>query len=179
MGNTKVTATIKGIHQGKIRPDPDFLKIDDIRDSGVTANTGHVVYNTLYTIGYGNRKPVALLKILKDNGIETVVDVRRAFSKSWCRKYWQVSIKEWLESEGYKHIYGDELGNQYDSLEEYKKYQFEIRKAELEWLAHDIQANYGKTCLLCAEIDPSKCHRSILADKLLEILGADWKVVHL
>jgi uncharacterized protein (DUF488 family) len=134
---------------------------------------------TLYTIGYGNRKPEELINILKDAGIQVVVDVRRRFSKSWCRKYWQVNIKDWLEQSGFKHIYGDEFGNDCDSLEEYREYKLEFRRMEFEWMATDIRDKYGITALLCAEIDPIKCHRSILAEELIKLLGSDWNVKHL
>lgn len=139
--------------------------------------------NVIYTIGYGNRKPETTLGILNEARIAVVVDSRRQFSKSWCHLYWWTSLKKWLEGQGFQHRYADELGNQYDTLEEYRNNQLEdIRKHEVRYLCEDICKwnDEGKrVALLCAEIDPAKCHRSILADKLVEMLGDGWKVEHL
>lgn len=147
----------------------------------------------LFTIGYGNRKPAELLKILRDNGIRTVIDVRRRGSKAYMRLYWaeqptgENRFCNWLYVNGIRHIQPAIFGNYYDSLEEYKKsLSLPDKVRNIRILAEGIERGnidnyclFANFCLLCAEIDPAKCHRSILAEELVKRLGNDWEVVNL
>ena len=138
----------------------------------------------LYTIGYGNRKPDDFVEILKDAGIETVIDVRREGSRGYCFAYSPMGLRGKLKMIDIRYLPPGWLGNPCESLEDYAKY-LDAAIAEdkyekfgcLTSLMYD--SFYGKTCLLCAEIDPAKCHRSILADRVVEMLGDGWEVIHL
>ena len=137
----------------------------------------------LWTVGYGNRQPDELIKLLKDNAIELVVDVRRKGSKAWLRRYWH----------GYKHIgmlFSDAglgyvttgLGNYFDKLADYKRW---LNSEEGDRCVSGLMKCFQSAqlvplprslTLLCAEKHYSRCHRRLVADRLAEELNVE--VVH-
>jgi len=153
----------------------------DIEDLNLAQDAGFMTDDKLYTIGYGNRKPDELIKILKDAGVRFIIDVRRHDSGARLYQYRPGEPIQKLLNEhgiGYEHwsFYGNYFRN--DWPQQYKRFLHRNRE-QINISIDDIFAIGKPTCLLCAEIDHAKCHRSILADKLAEILGDDWKVVHL
>lgn len=147
--------------------------------------------STLYTVGYGGRRPAGLVALLKENGINVVIDVRREKSRAFIRTYWagqEMEITLALKARPpieYRHAY--QLGNNYDELEEYRQWldtpegETGIR-LEAEWIQEGRDVRY---CLLCAEksaydkAGKPKCHRVYVADALLKLLGEGWDVKHL
>ena len=142
---------------------------------------------TIYTIGYGNDSPDKFLARLKAAGIDYVIDVRRANTKSWCGKYIPTKIRAWLDSVDIAYIQSSVFGNGFDCLSEYAEYLANVRYMQfaISWLVFDIRKlRYGeRPCLLCSEklaymkTGEVNCHRVYLAAELAK--KADCEVVHL
>ena len=65
----------------------------------------------LYTIGHGNRKPEDFLALLKDFGIEYLIDVRSQPYSKFNPQFNQNDLKFFLERNGIKYVFmGDTIG---------------------------------------------------------------------
>ncbi len=143
---------------------------------------------TLYTIGYEGRTPEELLAILSEHGVNRVADVRQmplsrkpGFSKS--------ALAEFLTSHGIEYVGFPQLGTPPAIRNQYKK-NGDFARLRRDYLAYlgtqgpEIAAlrelaAHGGCALLCFERDPSKCHRSILAEVLASGPGSALRVEHL
>lgn len=125
----------------------------------------------VFTIGYAGRRFEDFVKLLMQNEVEAIVDVRR-FPKS---KYSEF-VKEFLEKElpkfGIDYWHVNELGGFRGGYEEYmKSEEFEKgAKKLLELMERKI------CCIMCLERDPAYCHRRFIT-KHLEDKGI--KVINL
>lgn len=131
----------------------------------------------LWTIGYQGFTADEWLDSLVTNGIRTVVDVREmplsrkaGFSKS--------RLAEALAARGIRYVHLRSLGNP-------KPYRQRLRDG---WSFAEFQAEFvhvleqepdalemlsslaldGGACLVCFEEDPTQCHRSIVADYVVQ-----------
>lgn len=65
----------------------------------------------LYTIGHGNRKPDEFLALLKNFGIEYLIDVRSQPYSKYNPQFNQNDLKFFLERNGIKYVFmGDSIG---------------------------------------------------------------------
>lgn len=133
-----------------------------------------------YTIGYQGRSLGNLLAVLLSNNVQTVVDVRElphsripVFSKS--------RLSHALENAGINYVSVRQLGsprelrNDYRRTGDWKMFAQEFasflqtRQEEIDELTSRVYAE--KTCLLCFERDSELCHRSIVADAVMQHSG--------
>lgn len=137
---------------------------------------------TIYTIGYGGRKPTDFVEILSKASVQLVADVRllpnRASMGSYVKaKSPERGIEKLLGEAGIAYQWLEELGNpdpkdpQMQSFRDLMTEEFDSRTEQLQKLATS-----QTVCLLCAEKDPERCHRSIVTSGL-ERRG--WDAVHL
>jgi len=113
----------------------------------------------VYTLGTSYRTPDEFLALLKDVGVEVVVDVRR-FPTSRFKHFEKDELSRLLEREGFNYIYlGEELGGYrrkgyeaYVGTEEFRK-----GLSRLEELACE-----RSVVILCAERLPWWCHKGLL-----------------
>lgn len=130
----------------------------------------------LYTVGHGNRKPEAFLALLKELGIEYVIDVRSQPYSKFNPQFNQSDLKFFLERNGIKYVFmGDSIGGRpkdtscYDDLgkvdyEEVKKKEFFQNGIDRLKTAYNKGIN---VVLMCSESKPCECHRSKLIGKVL------------
>jgi len=144
------------------------------------------VSNTIFDIGYGNRTPYELRKVLMDAGIEFVMDVRRLGSRARISPYFAgINMQRTVEPMVYKHAHA--FGNWFQNLDTYaakmKQPDMEAAIEAAAWLS-----NNSIMCFLCCELRAYKdgkvnCHRIYVAEavaaKLREMTGAECKIVHL
>ncbi|WP_423792100.1 DUF488 family protein [Methanocaldococcus indicus] len=141
---------------------------------------------TIYTIGYERRSIDEFIKILKDNQIELVIDVReiplsrkKGFSKN--------KLKEILTEHGIGYVHLKFLGTPKELRDKLKSGKISFIEFMDEYLSHldkNIESlkellRYAveyRSVLMCYEKDWRKCHRSIIAKELGKI---DFKVVNL
>lgn len=142
----------------------------------------------LYTIGYEGRRPKSLLKILKEQYVKIIVDVREVnISKN--PAYSGPAISRLLGQNGIGYIHFSILGaprelraklrqdgNYEEFFDSYKSYILENPSYLLD--LHRISES-NTVCLLCTERDRQKCHRKILAEALAFGFENLYEIIHL
>jgi len=128
---------------------------------------------TVWTIGYSGRSRRSFLALLKDYGIEILVDVRH-FPTSKNPDFRREELERWLPEEGIEYVWlGDLLGG-------YRRGGYERymgTPAFRDGIEKLIQlARRGRTCIMCMERNPKYCHRRFIA-AYLEAMGI--RVVHI
>jgi Uncharacterized conserved protein len=142
----------------------------------------------IYTIGFAEKTAREFFTKLKEAGVKTVIDIRlnnksqlAGFTKEQDLPYFLQEIA------GIKYVYKPELAPTKDILDAYKKkeidwseYERRFRKLLVERrIENAVTPQFvDKSCLLCSEPKPEKCHRRITAEYLRELWG-DLKIVHL
>ncbi len=125
----------------------------------------------IYTIGYGNREINEFLRLLKDYNIETIIDVRR-FPTSKFDCYKKENLKEILRKEGISYYWIPELGGFRGGYENFMKTkEFHLGLGRLIKIARK-----NKTCIMCAEFFPWRCHRRYIAMRLKKL---GYRVLHI
>jgi uncharacterized protein (DUF488 family) len=130
---------------------------------------------TLYTVGHGNRKIEELISLLKEAGADTLVDVRAQPRSRHNPQFNDDSLRLACENAGIayhwagRHLALDE--NLRGFADHMDTESFQKGAFQLQHLAAS-----GVCAMLCAELDPAYCHRSLIADYLM-LQGA--RVVHL
>jgi len=128
---------------------------------------------TIWTIGYSGRTRKSFLRLLKDYGIEILVDVRH-FPTSKNPDFRRESMEVWLPENGIRYVWlGDLLGG-------YRRGGYERymgTPAFREGIERLLQiARQGRTCIMCMERNPKYCHRRFIA-AYLEAMGI--RMVHI
>ena len=133
----------------------------------------------IYTIGHGNRTISELLHVLQEAGIETLVDVRRYPSSRRNPQFNGSLLKNSLRSEGLDYIWeGEALGGRREpaatkahaaldspAMQSYATHmQTEAFRESARRAAR--KARTAPTVLMCAELNPAGCHRSLISDYL-------------
>lgn len=129
----------------------------------------------LFTIGHSNLDPDHFQRLLRDHGIEVLVDVR-----SWPHSRYVAwadasALPDLLAEGGIKYLFlGNELGGRPDEDEFYdaeghvlygKVAEQESFKRAVERLKRGSE-DY-RVAIMCSEEDPTHCHRRLLVAKVL------------
>lgn len=138
----------------------------------------------LYTIGYEKRNIEEYLKILKNNNIQILIDVRErawSYKKDFCKTKFQSHLNE----NGITYLHHKDLGNpkvfrknisdRKKTLSLYENYLKKTRKG-LRELENVLENSKQKVCLTCFEKEHLECHRSIIIrviskNKPLEVIN--------
>lgn len=135
----------------------------------------------LFTVGYEGRTVAQLVLRLREAGIARVLDVRRS-PRSPRPGFSKGSLAKAFAAAGIEYAHLGEVGNPFfadaacdldGALARYREHlatRPELVEAVL------AAAGDARTALLCAEANPRRCHRSVLAEALVE-RGA--RVLHL
>jgi uncharacterized protein (DUF488 family) len=119
----------------------------------------------LYTIGHSNHPIERFLRLLRDNGIELVADVRSRPYSRFVPHFSKEKLARFLADEGISHLFlGQELGGKppRDHPARFASdYQARIRDPGFErGIERLVEAAAARrTALLCRERDPLDCHR--------------------
>ncbi|MCI0441391.1 MAG: DUF488 domain-containing protein [Chloroflexi bacterium] len=135
----------------------------------------------IYTIGHSRHEWEMFLALLKTHGIETLVDVRSKPVSRFARFANKRVLPHLLEREGIRHAYlGDSLGGKpadesyYDAKgsPNYERIASEpgFKKGIDELLK---LAKNSRVAIMCAEEDPTKCHRRLLIGPSLTERGVE------
>jgi uncharacterized protein (DUF488 family) len=134
--------------------------------------------NSIYTIGHSNQDIVTFLKLLKNNSIQVVVDVRSAPYSRYVPQFNKKEIETAITDAGLQYIFmGDVIGGkpsdpQYldaDGKVMYYKLAASDRFQQgLNRLTKGLDDGWC-IALMCAEEDPFKCHRHLLIANELEL----------
>jgi uncharacterized protein (DUF488 family) len=143
----------------------------------------------LYTIGFTQKSAEVFFGLLRDNGVQRLVDIRRhpdgqlsAFAKSGDLPYF---LKQLANCE---YTYLPDLAPTDEILSSYRKdhkwpeyaQHFDALMDERGIPNSLDRALFEKEacCLLCSEATPDKCHRRLVAERLARH-WPDLQIVHL
>jgi uncharacterized protein (DUF488 family) len=133
----------------------------------------------MMTIGHSTLAIEAFLRALQDNGVKTLVDVRRFPGSRRHPQFSQTALFRSLEEAGIRGAWREGLGGRREAVagsvntgwknESFRGYadymQTAVFEAELDWLVG--LAEIDQTVVMCAEAVPWRCHRSLIADALM------------
>jgi len=124
---------------------------------------------TIYTIGHGARSGAALVEILKEAGIEVLVDVRAFPVSKRNPQFSRENLQAALAQAGIGYDWqGKTLGG-------YRKVPYP-EHMKTDRFRKAAAALPERACILCAETNPDECHRAYIADWLAR---RGYRVVHL
>lgn len=141
---------------------------------------------TIYTIGYAGFSREAFIAVLKKYSITVLIDVRSSPFSAFHPEYNKDVLETILHSNGiYYRNYAKEFGARqndtklysssgcldFEKVTETTDFQNGLRK-----LCYSMEQGYVPV-LMCAEIKPIDCHRSILVSKAFHECGCN--VVHI
>jgi len=130
----------------------------------------------LYTIGHGNRKPEDFLALLKEYGIQYLIDVRSQPYSKFNPQFNQNDLKFFLERNNIKYVFmGETIGGRPKDrtcYDDENKVDYEVVKTKEFFLQgiSRLKTAYEKdinVVLMCSESKPCECHRSKLIGKVL------------
>ncbi|WP_240348009.1 DUF488 domain-containing protein [Longitalea arenae] len=129
----------------------------------------------LYTIGHGRRKSDDFLALLKEYGIEYLVDVRSQPFSRFNPQYNQNALKRFLEEHAITYVFmGDELGGRPKDASCYSHGKIDYEKVkEKDFFKKGInrlKTAYNKNirlAIMCSESKPGECHRARLIGRYL------------
>lgn len=141
----------------------------------------------LFTVGYEARTVPQLARLLRENGVDRLVDVReRPFSRK--KGYNAQALFEALRKEGITYEWRRELGNpetiralwKNGSLAEGKRqYRRLLRNGRRPAVEHLVElAALETVAILCLEDDHDLCHRSVIAEEA-QTIAERLEVTHL
>ncbi|MFW6131144.1 MAG: DUF488 family protein [Candidatus Aminicenantaceae bacterium] len=175
---------------------PESTQVNQVRDDrkSYLSSDSSKEKMTIYTIGHSNRRWETFVKLLKDNRIEMVIDVRAFPSSRKFRHFNKRNLKVFLYKEGIDYIWmGKELGGYRKKTEGlgnkspnkgwdasgfriYADYmlseRFEKAINKLEDLAKE-----KNLALMCSERLYWKCHRQLISDFLVKQGQEVWHIV--
>lgn len=146
---------------------------------------------TLYTVGHSTRSAEELLALLRDAGIEVLVDVR-SFPRSRTNPQFNIeTLPDTLKPAGIAYRHVRDLGGRRNKQDlgypspngfwrnaSFRNYaDYALTPAFRSALAALVALAEEKTCaVMCAEAAWQRCHRQIITDHLL---GLGHEVVHI
>lgn len=164
-----------------------YLIDNNIRDHQEAIKAKHRFLNkTIYTIGYEGKELKEFIEILKNNGVEYLMDIRFSAESTYKPDFNKTILGRELEREGIKYAHHPELGVPYEWQNPYKDGAVPVECLEKYYKWHtekelnfpDLVAKIkvgGKTALMCMEryAKPTRdqkihCHRHILANLIME-----------
>ncbi len=128
---------------------------------------------TINTIGYGGRQPTEFLELLTRHGVRTLVDVRLRPDRASMGAYVLAKspdkgIQGLVAKAGISYVSLVELGNLFLDRDDWQDAYRRLLAVAGDLLTQRLIALplAAPLCLLCAEKNPSRCHRGLIADYL-------------
>ena len=143
---------------------------------------------TLHTVGHSTRPAEVFIGLLETHGIVTLADVRSVPHSRHNPQFDRDALATCLEAAGIAYVHLPALGGMRRARPD--SVNLGLRSAGFRGYADHMQtdefrrgldrlemvAGAGATAIMCAEAEPSRCHRGLLSDALL-VRG--WRVLHI
>jgi len=130
----------------------------------------------LYTIGHSTRSLEELLALLRENGVERLADIRRYPGSRRYPHFSRDALSQSLPEQGIEYIHVPELGGRRSPLRDspntawrnpqFRAYADHMGTDEFRAAVDKLLASPKRTCVMCAEAVPWRCHRNLLSDDL-------------
>ena len=135
---------------------------------------------TILTVGHSNQPTEHLVGLLQQHAVEVVVDVRSQPYSRYATQFNRESLEPVITQAGLRYLFlGEELGGRQlgkiPTLDERLARADEV--AQLPAFQRGIErvlngAPRFRIALLCAEEDPTECHRRLWVGRALQARGA-------
>jgi uncharacterized protein (DUF488 family) len=127
----------------------------------------------IHTIGHSSHRLERFVELLSQHAIGTLADVRSHPYSRWAPQFTKAALSGELLAAGIEYVYlGRELGGRPDGGASYAQ-----RSLAPEFLAGIERllalARRASVAVLCAEEDPSSCHRRRLVTPALIVRGVE------
>lgn len=134
----------------------------------------------IFTIGHGNWMLDGMVEMLRANGVSHLVDIRSSPYSSHQREFTRSELEKAADKKGFVYVYmGDQLGGRPPQADCYSEGKVDYGKlSQKDFFKRGIarllesQQQGLNVCLLCAEGQPSTCHRALLVGRALTTAGA-------
>ncbi|MCC6178713.1 MAG: DUF488 domain-containing protein [Chloroflexi bacterium] len=136
---------------------------------------------SILTIGHSNHPLERFLALLAQHGVDVVVDVRSAPYSRYAQHFNKDLLEAGVTNAGHRYLYmGTELGGRPEGDEFYDE-DDHVRYAavaQAPWFLHGIDRlergiTRFRVALVCAEEDPTGCHRRLLVGRVLGSRGVE------
>ena len=148
--------------------------------------------DTIYTIGYEGRTLDEFIQVLKEHGIELVIDIRKSGQSRFKPEFNEDILKRALNEAGIEYERRPDLGVPYEIREPYVRgwlshecfeqwYRWSVRGRIVDGKPKDLipelvkRLKQKRSCLMCEERYPTPkgkqkhyCHRHLLAKMIME-----------
>ena len=127
----------------------------------------------IYTLGHSSHPLERFMGLLTVHGITLLADVRSHPYSRWSPQYTKAPLSHGLEAAGIEYVYlGRELGGRPDGGVDYRERT--LAPDFIDGVERLIALGHrGRVAILCAEEDPSSCHRRRLVTPALLQRGVD------
>ncbi len=141
--------------------------------------------DTVYTVGHSSHGPERFQALLRQHGVQVVVDTRSVPVSRFAPQFDRESLRELVAGVGARYLWlGDVVGGRprdegcYDA-EGRVLYGRVAAQAEFREAVERIErgAKEFRVALLCSEEDPAHCHRRLLISRVL--IGDGVEVRHI
>lgn len=134
--------------------------------------------NPIYTVGHSTRKREELVELLKHYGIEVLLDIRKIPYSRYNPQFNREEMMKAMPATGIRYEHCDELGGIRPPQEVIDKAKSCSERSrgyagymQTEPFKHGLRralelAAESRVALMCAESDPTHCHRFWVADAL-------------
>jgi len=114
----------------------------------------------VFSIGHSNRAYSEFIKKLKENNVDTLIDIRTFPRSRFCPHFNKQRLLEELSKDKINYIFkGNNLGGKGENID------YEETVDELVEMIN----NGKQVCVMCSEKNPNECHRqSILGPSFLD-----------
>lgn len=135
---------------------------------------------TVLTIGHSTHPVERLIELVRQHGVQVLVDVRSQPYSRFAHQFNRENLQPVVTSAGLRYLYlGEELGGRQlgriTVLQERLAAYERLAEAPLFKRGLDrvlAEAVSGMVAILCAEEDPTECHRRVWVAKALRERGA-------
>lgn len=139
----------------------------------------------IYTIGYSIRSIEDFISLLNAHAIKLLIDIRTIPKSRHCPQFNQEKLKKSLEKSGIKYRHMKELGGLRHTAKDsintgwinasFRGYADYMQTPDFQKALEKLEksAQKKRSVLMCAEGNPWRCHRSLVADALTI---KKWKV---
>ncbi len=143
----------------------------------------------LFTTGYSGHDPNSFLELLREHGIDLVIDVRR-IPMSRKKGFSRTALATFLEVHGLGYVHHRDLGVPQPLRQELRDGSCDLAaylrrfRTYLRKQSDAIEEAYNLAiekvcCLLCVEECSDECHRSVVAEELAGHNGKRIEIVHI
>lgn len=135
--------------------------------------------STFFTVGHSNHLLETWLSLVRQHGIEVVVDTRSSPYSKYVPQFDKELLQRSLEEAGFRYLFlGAEIGGRPANADYYDasgRVVYGRLRNDARFLAAISRLESGferfRVALLCGEEDPAHCHRRLLIGRVLTERG--------